>query len=356
VQANPGVQIKRETMARFGGTDITEALQTGDAVDLFHVRLDAAVAALIRNGQLAPLSPSDCITADIAQMLPQIQAAIAPSGTPYALPSMLQIPLWMIRSDAVTPPPRTLTELLSQDITWNAQPHSGSMYLANNYNTAPWSKESYARYALQHAYEEAAAAGQTPDFSVKEFSSLLEALKNAKLSTAEQPPCSSVITANSSFSLRGRTNDDIWLQWQIMNPPAVMASETDTYPATLLVYALNPNSKNKQLALEFLAYMTQHRIAEEQALLCPDTAGPSLYAYAQEYEDLSALPDSWEVSADALSTYKAEIVPQLSLSFYPYSPNQALMIETVMQYLNGEFTLEQCTERLNALAADKVAE
>ena len=81
-----------------------------------------------------------------------------------------------------------------------------------------------------------------------------------------------------------------------------------------------------------------------------------MYAYAQEYEDLSALPDSWEVSADALSTYKAEIVPQLSLSFYPYSPNQALMIETVMQYLNGEFTLEQCTERLNALAADKVAE
>jgi hypothetical protein len=356
VQAHPGVQIQREKLARFSGTDVAKALESGDASDLFYVRLDAAVFQLIRDGLLAPLSQSGILTADIARMLPQIQTAVAPSGTPYVLPEILQIPLWMIRNDAANEPPGTILELISQDIAWNAEPEPGAMYLANDYNAVPWTKQDYARYALQQAYDEAAAAGQTPDFSVEEFSKFLETLKGAELSAAAQPSQSSVVTANSFYMLRGRTSDEARLQRRMMEPPAVTTARTDAVPSTLIVYALNPESKNMRLALDFLEYVAQNRNAGEQALLCPDTAEPSLYAYARDYEDLHSLPESWEVTADALAVYKTDVVPRLSVSLSPYTPNQSLMLETVTQYLDDEITLEQCTVRLNALAANPPAE
>ncbi len=356
VQTNPGVQIQRENQASFNGTDVAAALRAGEDVDLFYVRLDAAVASLLQNGQLAPLSQSAVLAADFDQLLPLVQAAVAPTGTLYAVSDQLWIPLWMIRNDAVTAPPRTLYELLEQDIAWNAQHSPEGMYVANDYNTAPWSKDSYARYALQQAYFEAAAIGQVPDFSSSEFTVFLKRLKSAVLSAAEQPMQSSVVTANSSFTLRGRTNDDPCLQWHIMNPPAVMVSQTDTLPATVLVYVLNPNSKNQQLALQFLEYAAQHRSAEEQALLSPGAAEPSLYAYAQAYESLQSLPESWEVTQTALAAYQMDIVPRLSLSLYPYTANQGQLLETVMQYLHDGITLEQCTQRLAALAAEAATE
>lgn len=356
VQANPGVQIKREKLAWFDGTDVAETLQTGDDVDLFFVRLDATVEHLIRDGQLVPLSQSALITADIEQMLPLIQAGVTLSGTPYALPYTLMIPLWMIRNDAADEAPRTILELLSQDIAWNAKPHSGSMYLANDYNTTPWTKEDYTRYALNQVFEEAEATGQIPDFSAGTFTAFLELLKGAELSTAAQPSQSSVITANSCYMLRGKTSDEATLPWRIIDQPAVTAAQTDAIPATLLVYVLNPNSNNIQLALDFLEYVAQHRSVQDQALFCPDTAEPSLYAYAQEYEDLQSLPESWEVTADALDTYKTDIAPRLSLSLSPYSRNQSSMLDTIMQYLDGEITLLQCTERLNALAVGETTE
>ena len=358
IQANPGIQMKRENEARFNGMMIAEALEAGDDVDLFYVRLDAAVIQLIRDGKLAPLSQYVILASDIAQMLSQVQSAVAPSGTAYALPASLKIPLWMIRNDADNEPPSTLLKLLAQDVAWNEDAHDKAIYIANDSNAVHWTKRDYARYAVNQAYDEALTDGQIPDFSAKEFTEFLEALKNAKLSAISNNAENTLITPNSFYMLRGRTSDDPWLSRRLMSLPAVTATETDAIPAWLLVYVLNPNSKNMQTALDFLEYTALNRYAGDQAMLSPGTAEPSLYAYAQEpgFEGLQSLPDSWEVAADALAQYQTEIAPRLMVSFSPYSSKQDLMLETVMQYMNDEITLEQCTQQLNTLAAGETAE
>ena len=352
VQDHPGVQLQRDNIARFTGETVREALAAGDTADLFYVKMDAAVAQMMQDGTLAPLSQSAILSADISGMLPQVQAAAAPGGTVYAVPDSLQIPLWLIRNNADTEPPQTLIALIRQDIAWSQASPAGALYLANDYNAVPWTARDYARYAVQQAFDESAADGQIPDFSADRFTEFLEALKNAALSDATYPTENTVITANSFFMPRGRAADDGFLHRRIISPPAVTADETQSIPAWLCVYVLNPNSSNKQLAMDFLEYAAHNRNVGNQALLRPASAGPSLYAYAWEpgFESLQALPDSWEVSEDMLALYRADIAPKIAVSLSPYTPNQSEMADTVMRYVDGEIALSQCTALLNALA------
>ena len=353
VEDHPDIQFKRENRAWFNGAIITEALDAGDAVDIFYVRLDATVVKLMQNGRLASLSQHPILAEDIAQMPLSIQSAVSPSGTASALPASIHIPLWMIRDDADIQPPATLIELLAQNVAWTENPGSKAIFLANDYTAITWTRQDYARYALTQAWDEAAIDGQIPDFSTAAFTTFLEALKDAKLSAVSYPEENTLVTANSFFMLRGRTEDEPYLLRRVINPPAVTVAETDVFPSWLLVYVLNPNSKNMSAALEFLEYVAQNRKAGDQALLSPDTAKPSLYPYAMVpgFEPLQHSPDSWEVTADELALYQTEIAPKLWVSRYPYSKDHASMVDTVVAYLNDEITLSECTAQLNALAA-----
>lgn len=358
VQASDGIQIKRETMVSFSSDDVDEAIQTGDDVDIFLVRMDKHLLQIMQNGEFADLSQSSVIRDDADHILPIIRSAITFDGRVYALPYTWSIGLWMMRDDAEYEQPLTLQTLLLQHIAWRENPRLGELYLANDYNVTSWEAYYYVRYAVTQAYEEATDKGQLPDFGSEAFQAFLQTLQSATLSTMTAPLQSSIVTANASFMLRGREVSDPWWDWRIISPPAVTVDQTDTIHASMIVYVLNPNSKNKELAMDFLEYAALHRSAQDQAMFFPDTAEPSFYAYALApgFEGLQSMPDSWEVSARALAQYRTEILPHLSLSYGPYSKNYSTMYQTILSYLDAEITLEQCTERLNALAAGDAAE
>ncbi|NCB31807.1 MAG: hypothetical protein EOM66_10425 [Clostridia bacterium] len=332
-------------------------MEAGDTTDLFYVRMDANTVALIRMGLLEPLSGSDTLTADAAQMLPQIEQAITWGDTLYALADELYLPVWMIRKDAAAAPPATVLELLAQDAAWYTTPQQRTMFLANDYNTKPWAKTDYARYALQHYIIEAESAGGSPDFSAECFTMFLESLKAARLSEAEFPEQSNVIAANATYPLLGLGEADVQSQWQWMRSPMVGADGADVISANLFAYVVNPHGANRDAAIAYLEYAAAHRDARLRALLSPDTAQPSLFAYAQEDEGFQALPDAWEVSAQALALYRTDIAPQIDLMLSPLLAIQSLndtsafsgMMAAIQAYVQGKTTLDECVAGLNSL-------
>lgn len=353
--AHPEIQIQRETKTRFSGQEVKEAIAAGDTTDLFYVRIDADTVALMRTGQLVSLAESGTLAADAAQMLPQIRRAISWEGKLYALADELYLPVWMIRADATAAPPTTVLELLRQDAAWNATPQQPTAFLANDYNTKPWTKTDYARYALQQYIMEAEAAGNPPDFSAECFTAFLESLKNAVLSETEFPAQRNVITANASFLLQGLGDADIQSQWKWMKSPTVGENEPDRILASLYAYVVNPHGANREAAIAYLEYAAAHRSASMRALLSPATATPSLYAYAQDDDNDQTLPESWEVSAQALEEYRTNVAPLLDLMLSPLLATPSSdpasgfggMLKAIQAYLQGDTTLDACVTELN---------
>ena len=137
----------------------------------------------------------------------------------------------------------------------------------------------------------------------------------------------------------------------------VGADGADVISANLFAYVVNPHGANRDAAIAYLEYAAAHRDARLRALLSPDTAQPSFFAYAQEDESFQALPEAWEVSAPALAVYRTDIAPQIDLMLSPLLVNQSSndssafngMMEAIQAYVQGKTTLDACVEELNSL-------
>lgn len=109
----------------------------------------------------------------------------------------------------------------------------------------------------------------------------------------------------------------------------------------LHVYIINPNSPNKEVAIEYVSSITQTRAPQNNTYLKPDTAEPTLYPSMQEWiydieadqramdaesgiptdeaalleriEYVKNLPDMWEVTEAGINDYRSSIVPYLVL-------------------------------------------
>ena len=131
--------------------------------------------------------------------------------------------------------------------------------------------------------------------------------------------------------------------WQL--PPALSPDARRTAGANLLVYVLNPNARNPDVAMAYLEYLCGHRALYDEALLKPASASPVLHPQIEEWiawiiEDQHALdaeqgletdeealaartdairaaPDSWAVTQGRLEAYREEIAPYVDLRLHP---------------------------------------
>lgn len=173
--------------------------------------------------------------------------------------------------------------------------------------------------------------------------------------------------------------------WQL--PPALSPDARRTAGANLLVYALNPNARNPDVAMAYLEYLCGHRALYDEALLKPASASPVLHPQIEEWiawiiEDQHALdaelgletdeealaartdairaaPDSWAVTQGRLEAYREEIAPYVDLRLHPLLAGSqkrdggvyARMLRAVCDYVEGGAALEDCLTRLENLAA-----
>lgn len=371
-QQFPGVAVQRAKNPALTAAEIRQAIADGDTTDLFHVSLNGDVAQLFRDGTLAALPPSSVLEEDAKAMLPAFQEGLGVEGTWYAVPSHVGVYVWESGQEL----PATFTGLLEAQMGWT--------------------KTQYAEYLLT-AY--VTASGEEVDFSSPAFAKVLQALRDARF--PENPQMGQpMVTTQVMVQLNGQLpfeqqpgESRIYSQTETIQQPfilwktpcPVIQGAAPVVPAQLMVYVLNPNAANPELALRYLESIAAHRQLEQDALLKPMTAEAVLHpgveaqiewmieeqrafdeaqgretdeeALAGHINAIKAAPDSWAVEETRLAYYRDEIAPYVRLQLHPLLTGQAKaeggiysqLLQTVLVYVNGEGTLEECVQNLAAL-------
>lgn len=389
-QACPGVAVSRAADPSLTARQVAEAIAAGDETDLFHVRMDGELVALMRQGGLAPLNGSDILLADTEGMLAQVADAIFQDGSLYAVPSLVLVTVW----EGAEEVPATLEALLEKHAAWTEK----QPLVAHAWEGGTWTKNDYANLLLTACITEAHQAGRAVDFRGESFVRMLTALRDAKLPEAEgearldpdeilslsglqDMPFSGERTYEPGTTPPPPSAPDRQL------PPALSPDARQTAGANLLVYVLNPNARHPDVAMAYLEYLCGHRALDEKALLKPASASPVLHPQIEEWiawiiEDqhardaelgratdeealtastdaIRAAPDSWAVTQGRLEAYREEIAPYVDLRLHPLLAGSqrrdggvyTRMLRAVCDYVEGEAALEDCLTRLESLAA-----
>ena len=176
-QACPGVAVSRAADPSLTARQVAEAIAAGDETDLFHVRMDGELVALMRQGGLAPLNGSDILLADTEGMLAQVTDAIFQDGSLYAVPSLVLVTVW----EGAEEVPATLEALLEKHAAWTEK----QPLVAHAWEGGTWTKNDYANLLLTACITEAYQAGRSVDFHEESFVRMLTALRDARLLETE---------------------------------------------------------------------------------------------------------------------------------------------------------------------------
>lgn len=373
--SHPGAAVVREAAPALTGQDVIAAIQNGDTTDLFHVRLDGDLA---RAGWTAPLQ-SDALQQDVQQMLPMIRDAVCPDGTLYALPSTMTVLTW--QSDSVEE--QSFDELLALHGGWQ----QNRPLIAYPWMNRSWGKAEYVEYLLSACILEGA--------DMQTYLAALQRLRDARLPEPLDSSQPAVILTRQAVSLGGERMEEesrnfvpgenapsseapYW-----MLPSRIDPQTKPHVPAQLVVYVLNPNAAQPELALDYLQHVAANRPPDTEALLKPDAAQPTLHPgvekWLKQIEDdqraydaqqgvktdeaalqarldaVRAAPDSWAVEAARLQAYRETIAPWLDLQLHPLlsaSSKQedgvwTAMLEISLRFVRRE--IEECSAELESL-------
>lgn len=369
-EQNSSIAVVRERDPSLTAADVQKAIEAGDTTDLFHVKLDADLISMFEKGLLVPLSSSDILLRDVAEMAPVFQKALLLEGQLFAVPSMVSIMVWSSEDEL----PHTFEEIVHQHA-------SQELYLSHHWAQEPWTMADYVDYLLTTYIAEATKMDGSVAFDTPSFRNALEALRSASLPAFAKEASKRTASTSVTVSLFAVFSE----KWTL--PCRISPESSPNIPARLSVYVLNPHAKNPDLALRYLEYMSSHRLPDIEALLKPESAVPALhpgvqkqmeeivkeqYAFDAEHgvaTDEAALqtrldaiasdPASWAVAEDRLAEYKEQILPWLDLRISPLLCSSAKqedgvfdeMKSTVMTFVEENVTLEECITKLNKLVS-----
>lgn len=384
---HPGLAVTREKNPSLTAWEVRQAIEAGDTTDLFHVKMDAHLVGLIADGLAAPLNASDALMRDAREIARVLAQPLWQGENLCAVPSILFITAWEAE-DA----PQTYAQLLARQAA-----HTGDTPLiAYGWDDGEWGKKDYARAILRTFIQE---SGEKIDFENEAFQSTLRALRDVSIPSVTGQ---AEILTEESVNLIGERLGGNEGEFDFSTPsqeaplprwsPAASISEGAARgcDADLVVYVLNPNAQNPELAIAFLEYMAAHRWREEEAMLKPDTARPIMHevmegwmdwiredqlalekemglphdeeALNQRLEAVRQEPSSWAVIASKLELYREAVAPYLRLSLHPLlaAPSARedgaffLMVEAVTAYAEGQGKLEDCLSTLDRLAQQEL--
>lgn len=369
-EQNPSVAVVRERDPALTVADVQKAIEAGDTTDLFHVKLDADLISMFEKGLFVPLSSSDILLRDAAEMASVFQEALLLDGQLFAVPSMASITVWSSENEF----PHTFEEILRQHA-------SQELYLSHQWAQEPWTMADYVDYLLTTYIAEATKMDGSVVFNTPSFRNALETLRSASLPVFAKESSKRAASTSVTVSLFAVPSE----KWTL--PCRISPEASPNIPVRLSVYVLNPHAENPDLALRYLEYMSTHRLPDVEAMLKPESAVPALhpgvqkqmeeiakeqYAFDAEHgvaTDEAALqarldaiasdPASWAVAENRLAEYKEQIVPYLDLRISPLLCSSAKqeggiyseMKSTVMAFVEGKVTLEECITKLTKLAS-----
>ncbi len=393
---NPDVTVQRASETHFCATEAYTLISQGDTTDLYLISLTSGVETLIDKGYVGDLAGSAVLMQDSACLYPAIAAPFTRGGALYGVPADIMVSTWAVHSDG-TNAPLTLPALLAERASWATNDaNTGTPFLTNAYGTTEWTRSDWSRLVLtQYVMTQSDAEGPT-NFTSDGFTALLKALQTLLDAPVDEGQSDGQIMAGAFAAEYFLTLQDTRAQDVVIIPPPVFTEgDTPRVPARVHAYVLNPLSTHKEAAMRFLEYVAQNRDLVTQALMCPgepkneltpeastsleelqtqlaempgrilSTAAEhqaELKAEAAKLEaDIEALyqsPNSWQISQDALNTYRTQLAPYLDLQLNPLLSDQYAthaqsftdMLVLVVQCADGLITPSQCEDKLNSIA------
>ena len=393
---NPDIPVQRTGETHFCATEAYTLISQGDTTDLYLISLTSGVEALVDKGYAGDLAGSAVLMQDSARLYPAIIAPLTRGGALYGVPVDIMVSAWAAHSDGADAP-LTLPALLAERAAWATNDaNTGTPFLTNAYGASEWTRADWSRLVLtQYVMAQSEAEGPA-NFTADGFTTLLKALQTLPDEPTAEGQSGDQLMAGAFAAEYFLTLQDTREQGIVVIPPPILAEgDTPRVPARVHAYVLNPLSAHKEAAMRFLEYVAQNRDLVTQALMCPgdprNELTPEASATLEELQaqlaempgrilstaaehqaelkaeaarleaDIEALPQSpgsWQLSPDALNTYRTQLAPYLDLQLNPLLSDQYAthaqsftdMLALVVQCTEGLITPSQCEDKLNSIA------
>jgi len=398
-QANhPDIPVIFSENSSFSAEQISQDMVSAtNSADIYMLSLSYGGFSSLRDkGYITDLSESAILTDAVSKMYPQYVQAIYDDGKLIAFPYQFNSNAMgyspeILKEIGVEEPPKTIAELIDLYVEWveNYSTEYGNYTLLENvYNI----RIELINTVLMNYFSHYARIGEELKFDTPLFKSLLKKIDEAvpvleELNPSEDDQQGSTVVYSSDGTPKPTS---LFTSYLTINPqqyndnrgyePLLLALDDGMEPAffaQIQVYIINPNSKNKDLAMTFLEYMAQNMPKDLAITLNPDMNTPvesPEYAKSIESakkqldelneqlknakpEDKKMLEDSkksqeeyiaWQesnryiISESTISNYRS-LVPYIcvdtqNLDFLTSSPEA---ISLLQRFLQGEMDTQQ---------------
>lgn len=304
IQQNPEVQVSfHDGMVWNTEEIINSLLSLNSDIDVISLYAGAGLTAMKNKKYYADLSSSNVLAEDIDSMYPQIREILVDGDNLIAYPCGMSVNCWLIDDEALLQmgyqhENATMKEWLDfveeYAISFNAEESAHALFPLG------FTRRDLVGEILEQYIIEYESVDQL-NFRNPELKSILERIlklpksifltgdtAGATIDTYDGgiPP---LFIVNSPLSPDAYVGFYEQYEPKFVLPPAFSLQNQPRTKATLSVYLINPYSKNKETAVEFLEYCARH-------------ADPLLRFYVeQEYDQPIPDPDSVELKVSTLS-------------------------------------------------------
>lgn len=280
LQKNPNVIVEFDHQI-LTPDEIAQVLVTGDqTADIYVTNVDHTFSAIVKKGYTADLSSSVILTEDIQSMYGNIQRVLTDAeGRPIAYPNMLHLGTWQVnetlwqRVFGDTPVPATYSEFMDAMLIWEQEyaEQFPEMNFAGDFDHAYWVRTLINAFAQQYGQADSPMVMDSP--ILREVLDKLEQVRDIRKSNGRStrftqdggfiPWPDIFITAGFLNALMNPIDPDLQLPDEMydelpdgiytdLSPLVFQPGESSLIPGKMIVWFVNPYSKNKDLAIQYL--------------------------------------------------------------------------------------------------------
>lgn len=330
---------------------ITNSLITGSAAaDVYSVNLSGGLFSILRNkGYCCELTDSPKLMEFVSSMYPHLTSEFLRDGKLYAIPVEISISCNFAYYPAVLEElglteddlPRTWMEMLDFVQRWDAEiaPDCNDEFKLTDNDYNPF--QMFFGYLFQDRMLQCQFKGETLTMNTPETLAVLKRLVEMKplLDGMSQNPDnmmggavfysgsgsssslpSSLFCSYADLTPGGYRGSNAYYRKPLLL--TVSPDDAQTISANITLYIINPNSQNKDLAVDFLEYMADNLSASFKIAMNPSMNDPVENAYFQEnleiYQtELAAVQKAYdEAPAEDKAAYQENL--DMILEFYEY--------------------------------------
>ncbi len=295
-QANhPDIPVVFSENSSFSAEQISQDMVSAtNSADIYALSLSYGGFNSLRDkGYITDLSESAILTDAVSKMYPQYVKAIYSDGKLIAFPYQFYSNAMgyapdILKEIGVEEPPKTIAELIDLYVEWveNYSTEYGNYTLLDSiYNI----RMELVNTVLMSYFSHYARIGEELKFDTPLFKSLLQKIDEAvpmleELNPSEDEQQGSTVTYSSDGTAKPTS---LFTGYLTINPqqyndnrgyePLLLALDDGMDPsffAQIQVYIINPNSKNKDLAMTYLEYLAQNMPKDMAITLSPEANAP----------------------------------------------------------------------------------